>query len=277
MYGYLGFFGSRFYCFDCANEVTLKGREQIQDVINILEEKKYEIIYGDTDSIFVYLDKKKTEPLNDIVSKINEKLPDLMELSIQDIYPKAIFVAAKGSLKGAKKKYALITKEDKIVIKGFAAIRRNWSKLAKEVQKEVLKIILTTNDTEKALKYIKEIIADLRSNKVPTKKMSISTQITKPIDDYDSIGPHVAVAIKLRNKGIEVKPGDIIKYIVKKGAGRIGDKSYPEDSVSQEEYDGEYYIMNQILPSVEEILRIFNINKEDILSNNNQNTLSKFF
>ncbi|MBR9691873.1 hypothetical protein GOV06_03730, partial [Candidatus Woesearchaeota archaeon] len=58
-YGYLGFFGARWYCFECAQSVTAYGRHYIHKVIDLAKEKDFEVIYSDTDSIFLTLGDKK--------------------------------------------------------------------------------------------------------------------------------------------------------------------------------------------------------------------------
>jgi len=72
------------------------------------------------------------------------------------------------------------------------------------VQEKVLEIILRENNTKKALEYAKSVISDLRGKKVPVEMVIIRTQLQKEIGDYASRGPHVAVAQRLKNKGVEI-------------------------------------------------------------------------
>ena len=64
-------------------------------------------------------------------------------------------------------------------IRGFETVRRNWSFVAKDAQEEVLNIILREHDVDKALKYVKKVVADLRDGKVPLEKVIINTQLQK--------------------------------------------------------------------------------------------------
>ena len=200
-----------------------------------------------------------------------------MELEYEGFYPSGIFVSAKLGQFGAKKKYALISETGALKIKGFETVRRNWSFIAKDVQENVLSIVLREHDTKKALEYVKEVIQDLRSKKIPADKFIIHTQLQKDIFDYSNKGPHVAVAQRLKNKGRDISPGTIIKYIVTQGSDIIRNRSKLPEEVKENEYDADYYINNQIIPSVERIFNVLGYTKLDLLEEKEQTKLEGFF
>lgn len=276
-YGYLGFFGARWYCLECAKSVTAYGRYYIQKAIDKAKEKEFNVLYGDTDSLMLALEKKTKEDAFSFVEQINASLPGLMELEFEGYYPSGIFVSAKEGPYGAKKKYALLDEKGNIKIKGFELVRRNWSFIAKEVQEEVLGIILRERDSEKALKYVKGIIKDLRDKKIPNEKVVIFTQLQKDIESYTSVGPHVAVARKMKAKGEDVGPGSIIKFIVGSGKGIIRDRAKLVDEIKEGDYDSDYYIEHQIIPSVERIFNVLGYAKEDLAESKSQSKLGSFF
>ena len=276
-YGYFGFFGARWYSIESAKSTTAYGRKYIHKVIDSAIEAGFNVIYSDTDSVFFTLDSKTRNDALEFLESINRSLPGLMELEFEGFYPAGIFVTSKASEAGAKKKYALLSEDGNLKIRGFEAIRRNWSIIAKEAQHEVLRIILRENNLEKAVVYIKHVISELREKKVPIEKVVIHTQLQRDVSEYDSIGPHVAIAQKLKNKGIDVKPGTIIKYVVMPGKDRIRDRVKLPEEITQNDYDSEYYINNQIIPSVERILNVLGYKKEDILINKDQEKLGRFF
>jgi len=274
-YGYLGFFGARWYCFECASSVTSLGRYYITKVIDEAKANGFEVIYSDTDSIFLKLDKKTKQDAMKFCEKVNTELPGLMELEYDGFYPRGIFVSAKATELGAKKKYALVDEKGNLKITGFETIRRNWSPISKEVQENVLKIILKEDDRDKALEYVKKIIKEMRENKIPVEKTIISTQLQKEIESYESISPHVAIAQKMRNAGITVGAGSTIKFIVTVGKGKIRDKAKLPSEVKGNEYDPDYYINNQIIPAIERIFEVLDIKKEEF-EKQSQSNLGSF-
>ena len=233
-------------------------------------------MYSDTDSVFLALNNKSKQDALTFLDTINADLPGIMELEYEGYYPSAIFVAAKESDIGAKKRYALLNENGKITIKGFETVRRNFSMIGKEVQEKVLDLVLK-DDPKKAVDFLKETVDDLRNNRIPVEKMIITTQLTKNIKDYGNIGPHVAVAQRMEQKGIHVGPGSNISYIITKGAGKIRDKAKTPDETSQEEYDADYYLNNQIIPSIEKIFEVLGYNVEELLSDKKQKGLDQWF
>lgn len=277
MYGYLGFFMARWYCLECAQSITAYGRHYIQELIEKAKEENFKILYGDTDSVFLALDSKTREETNKFVDEFNLKLPEFMELELEGYYPKGIFVSAKMGAFGAKKKYALLSENGSIKITGFGTVRRNISKIAKDTQEEVLRIILKEDNTEKAFNLVRLTIDKVKQKKIAMQDMVIYTRLQKNIAEYESIGPHVAVAKRLQQKGYDVGPGTMIRYIVSSTGEKIRDKARLPEEIEKGDYDTEYYINNQIIPVVEKIFEVLGYSKEDLMATPDQKKLDKFF
>lgn len=272
-YGYMGFFAARWYSREAAEAVTAYGRKYIKDTIEEAK-KEFEVVYGDTDSLTLLLGKKTKEDTKNFLKKINDKLPGYMELELEGFFPRGIFVMKKGEETGAKKKYALLNEEGEIVVKGFETIRRDWSKLAKNVQRKVLNIILKENSPKKALTYVQEVINQIRKKKFGIEDMIIQTTMQRPLDTYQQIGPHVAVAKRMLQQGMFVTTGSTIKYVITEGKGQIRDKArIPQEA---EDYDAEYYVNNQIIPAVGRIFEVLGYKKEDLIKQKEQKTLGDF-
>jgi DNA polymerase I len=275
LYGYYGFFGSRWYCWECAESITAWARYYIKDLIKKAEEKGFKVIYGDTDSVFVLLGDKKVEDIKEFTREVNQKLPGTMELEYEGHFKRGIFVETKSGKGGAKKKYALISEDNKIKITGFETVRRNWSNIAKKTQKKVLKILLKENDKSKALSYIRAVLEKLKQNKIPIDDVTITTQLQKKVEDYVQIGPHVAVAKRMKQKGMPVKPGMSISYVITEGDKMIRDRARTPKNAKN--YDASYYIDNQVLPAIESIMDVYNCSLDEIKKGHSQSGLSEFF
>ena len=222
---------------------------------------------------------------NNILKKINKNLPGIMELDLEDFYSRGLFVAKRGSVTGArhlthpklqyagaKKKYALITKNGKLKIRGFETVRRDWCQLARKLQNEILIKILKSGNEKMALKIFKEIIYKLKNREVNIDDLIIRTQLRRPLDEYLTDSPHVVAARKMEKEGLHISMGMLIEYYVGEGLGKkIGDRvRLPNEKVK---YDINYYIKNQILPAVENIFDVFNINSRAIIDGETQKEL----
>jgi len=293
-YGYLGFFAARWYSIESAKATTAYGRHYITMVIEEAKKAGFKVLYSDTDSIFLSLGAKTKEDSKRFAEWINMKLPGIMELEFEGYYPKGLFVFTKESAKeaealgsstagnfsggvGAKKKYALLAEDGTVKIKGFETVRRNWSFIAKETQENIINLVLKESNKEKPLEYARDVIKDLKENKIPVEKVIIKTQLTKDISAYDSVGPHVAVAQRMQARGIPVGAGSMIKYVIVRGEGIIRERARLPDEIGQQDYDPVYYINNQIIPGVERILNVIGFTKDDLMKTGQQKDLSSFF
>ena len=202
---------------------------------------------------------------------LNSNLPESMELEYEGFYRRGFFVS--------KKRYAVI-EDGTIIAKGLELVRRDWAPIAKETQEKILMAILKEGDVEKAIEVVKKVLKRLKSGDVDMKELIIHTQITKRLQDYKQIGPHVVAAKRLEDHGIKISRGTIIQYVVVKGKGSISDKSIPYDYSEGYEYDKEYYINNQLIPAVSRIMDSLGYSKEDledISTGEKQQSLDAFF
>ena len=275
-YGYLGFFGARWYCRECAASTAATARYYLMRTIEDARKTGFNVIYGDTDSIMLDMTGKTQAEALKWHDKINKSLPGAMELELEAFYKRGIFVMTRKKEIGAKKKYALLGKDDRLKIRGFETVRRDWAKLTKELQDKVLRMILDEGKANNALKYVQQIIKDLKAKKIEKDKLVIRTQLKKEIEEYAAITPHVTIARRMQELGLPVKIGTLIEYIVteekhkKEGKGKgkalVRERAKLPEETSEKEYDADYYIDHQILPAVENIFEVFGISKEQIIS-----------
>ncbi len=271
-YGYMGYPRSRWYSKEAASSITSWGRDYIHKAIKIAEDMGLNVLYGDTDSLFLGLGSEDIEKSKEFRDKVNSTLPGFMELDFQGYYRRGFFVS--------KKRYAIIDKENNISTKGLEVVRRDWAEIAKKTQEAVLKTILEGKGPEKAAEIVRKITKDLIEGKTPLDSLIIYTQLTMPISKYKQIGPHVVVAKHMKEKGEDIKAGSMISFIVKSGDGMIRDRAHDVDTFKKSgyKYDAKYYIDNQVLPAVMRILKGFGYTEEDLkFSKNKQMKLGDFF
>ncbi|MBU2496827.1 MAG: DNA-directed DNA polymerase, partial [Nanoarchaeota archaeon] len=276
-YGYQGFFGARYYCPEASAATTAISRGFTKKIIDTMNKNGFKVIYSDTDSIAFLLQDKTKKQTFEFLKKLNDELPGIMELELEDFFTRGIWVTKRTGEFGAKKKYALINEQGKLKIRGFETVRRDWCKLAREVQNKVLELILKEGKYENALKYVQETIKKLKTRKISKDKLIIRTQLKKPIQDYKAETPHVTIAKKMHERGIPADVGMLIQYYVAdtgKSKDRVRDKARLPDEKG--EYDIEYYTKNQIFPAIENIFDIFKIKEKEILESE-QKKIESFF
>jgi DNA polymerase elongation subunit (family B) len=277
-YGYQGFFGARYYSVEAASSTAYFARENIQKAIKIFEKEGFNPVYSDTDSIAVTLGKKTKKQSLELLKKINNELPGIMELDLDGFFKRGLWVTKRTGDFGAKKKYALIDEQGKIRIRGFETVRRDWCDLAREVQDKVITLVLKDGNEKQAIIYVKDIIKKLKERKITKEELIIRTQLKKSISEYKAISPHVIAATKMRERSIAVDEGNLIEYYIAevpdKKCKLVREKVKLPDE--EGEYNIEYYLDRQILPAVENIFQVFNIDVKELINKKNQNQLSKW-
>jgi len=260
-YGYLGFYGARWYSIDCAAAITAMGRKYIEGLIKTAEKHGIEVIYGDTDSVFL-LDSEK---IKEFEKEVNDYLPDPMELEDEGHYSSGIFLEKKGSETGAKKRYALMDKSGKITVKGLESRRGDWSKLAKNAQLEVLKSVLTDGKGDIALKIVQNIISNIRERKITVEELVLSNKLTRNLSDYVAIGPQVAAGRLMEAKGKVVGAGTVVNYVISEGNSKlVRDRVKLSEDVDINEIDEKYYIDKQVIGATYKILELFGYTEDQV-------------
>ena len=252
-YGYAGWAGSRWYSREVAESAAALGRDTINKSIDIAKTLGLKVLYGDTDSLFVDYEEKR---VNQFIKEIDKKLG--LEINLGQLYKRILFTEA-------KKKYAGLLDDGELDVVGMEAIRGDWSNLARNVQNEVLKLVLQDGNPARAKSYVTSLIKDLASAKVPKSSLVIWKTLTKRPDEYEVNAPHVEVARKMAKEGWPVTVGDKVGFIITKRPGKLYQKAEPHFKVSLEQVDYEYYVRNQIVPAATRVLKVFGVAEKDLL------------
>jgi len=276
-YGVLANPTCRFYSREMGNAITLTGQHIIKLTAKKVEEMGYEVIYGDTDSIFVHTkldDYKEAHKIGDeIAKKINtffEKhikeeyhRTNYMELQFDKVYKRFIMPTVRGSEVGSKKRYAglLIDSDgkEKMDFVGLEFVRRDWTDLAKTFQSELLNRIF---HKEEVADYIKQLVQEVREGKHDN-LLVYKKAIRKEIADYTKTTPPHVKAARLLGKDLR---SNIIEYVITKEG--------PEPIQKQKhKIDYEHYIEKQIKPIADAVLGFYNQSFYDIIKGSSQKTL----
>lgn len=276
IYGCLGFPVSRFCNYTMASFITKKGRDLLVEARDLVSEGLgYKVIYGDTDSIMIDSQLKYCEEnlkliegmVQEIKNKINPRYKHI-EIDLEKVFMR-LFLYTKKRYAGV---YMSNKQEYRNELKGIDSVRRDICNAAAETIDKVLNILLDHTKQIENEKTRDEIYSVLHREAVNIKERKpedfiINTALSKPLDKYDVKAPlpHVHLANRLKEKGILFNQGDIISYVI-----CLTDKNEPVhkrafliSEVNKIDYD--YYISNQILPSLSRILQITNfISSENI-------------
>jgi DNA polymerase I len=211
------------------------------------------VVYGDTDSLFVTYDEKKTRELE---KEVEKELG--LDVEQGEVYVRIFFTEA-------KKRYAGLRKDGSLDIVGLEVIRGDWAEVAKKVQEHVLEIILKEKSSKKAVSYVQNVVEELKQRKVPFRDLIIWKTLTKRVEDYAVKASHVEAAKALMSKGWRLAVGDKIGYIIAVGEGKLYSRAKPYVFATIDDVDVDYYVSKQIVPAAARVLEFFGVTEEDLL------------
>jgi DNA polymerase elongation subunit (family B) len=204
------------------------------------------------------------------LADVNKRLPGIMELELQGIYKRGLFIPRRIGVAVAKKRYALIDERGVLTIRGLEVVRRDWIDAAKELQHRIIEIVLKQKDVRKAIKksiaFTRDIIKKIRSLRVDLKDMIIYEQLVRPIETYRVLAPHVVAARKMRARDYPVGAGSLIAFVITKGTGKISERAEPAPDVTIKDIDVDYYIGHQIVPAALRVLQVFGVTEQQLIS-----------
>ncbi|MFC7226662.1 DNA-directed DNA polymerase [Salinirubellus salinus] len=200
LYGVLGWDRFRLYDKDMGAAVTATGREVISFTEQSVQELGHEVAYGDTDSVMIEFGQELSvseaiEQSFQLEENINASYADLaasmnaeehrFQIEFEKLY-RRFFQA------GKKKRYAghIVWKEgkdvDDIDITGFEYKRSDIAPITKEVQKEVIEMVVTGTDLDEVKTYVHDVIEEFQRGNVDLERIGIPGGIGKRLDDYDT-------------------------------------------------------------------------------------------
>lgn len=267
-YGVMGSGGCRFYHADLATSITSTGQWLLNESMNHARSLGYEVVYGDTDSIFVklkFLDvSQKDKAANSLARKITNHLAELikrefnvesfLEMEYEKYFKKLFIPGMRGSEQGAKKRYAGLLDNDELHFSGMEFVRSDWTKAAKNFQFEIYKMFFKD---ESLNEYIKSYVNDLK-NGIYDQDLVYSKRLSKDISEYTkSNPPHVKAAKLLKEKEPDKDIRQISYLMTLHGPVPI--------DLSPRDIDYQHYIDKQLSPVATDVLRFKGISFDDIV------------
>jgi DNA polymerase-2 len=270
--GVLGSTDCRFYNPQLISSVTLRGHEMMKLTRTLVEREGYDVIYGDTDSIFIWLKKTclNAEALltgQALADKINAfwthrlreefGLESFLEIEFDTHYRKFFMPTLRGTELGSKKRYAGLVVhpdgEEEIIYRGLEVARSDWTPLAQQFQQGLLKRIF---NAEPYQEYVRDYAH--RTLAGDFDDLLVYRKRVRRLDDYQVNGPpqvraaRLADAFNLAHKRpMRYQHGGRISYVMTTNGPE------PLEAI-RSRLDYEHYLSKQLQPVADAILAPMN-------------------
>ncbi|RDS87649.1 DNA polymerase II [Pseudomonas fluorescens] len=268
-YGVLGSSGCRFFDTRLASSITMRGHQIMRQTRELVEAQGYEVIYGDTDSTFVWLGSAHSQ---DDASRIGQALVNhvntwwrehlhsafglqsVLELQYETHFSRFLMPTIRGAEEGSKKRYAgLVVHADgseEMIYKGLETVRSDWSPLARRFQQELYQRIFHRQPHQD---YIRDYVRRTLSGEFD-ELLIYRKRLRRQLDDYErNVPPHVRAA-RLADeyndrlgRPRQYQRGGWIRYVISVNG--------PEPlEVRQAPIDYDHYVTRQLQPVADAIL-----------------------
>ena len=271
-YGVLGTPACRFYNPALANAITGMGKEMLLWSKSWFETAGFVVLYGDTDSLFVHSGMDDPESAaargpqlaaaltKEVAAYIEQRwrVPSKLELKFEKLYLKLFLPRARHSTRGASKRYAGLrhgATADAVEFVGMEVVRRDWTALAKQVQRELYQRLFTDQAVDV---YLADIVRRVRSGELD-EALVYRKNLRKDAEDYTATTPpHVAAARKSTQSS-----GRLVSYVITTAGPE------PVDNV-EHPLDREHYVAKQVRPVAEPVLETLGLEFEQVIGDSRQ-------
>lgn len=276
-YGYTSAsFSGRMPCSDIADSIVQTGRVTLERAIDAIESNQEwggKVVYGDTDSLFVYLPGKSREDAfkigKEIASEITKQNPDPVQLKFEKVYHPCFLVT--------KKRYVGYSYEHEsqgspnFDAKGIETVRRDGTPGQQKIVEKALKKLFDTADLSHVKEYLQTEFSKIISGKVNIKDFCFAREVK--LGSYKSEktappGAHVAMKMMEDDARKEPQYKERVPYVVK--MGKIGEPLRSR-CISPEAYlrskdarlDSEYYIIKTLIPPLQRFFQLLGVDIND--------------
>ncbi|WP_346826981.1 DNA polymerase II [Serratia inhibens] len=269
LYGVLGSSGCRFFDPRLASSITLRGHEIMRQTRELIEAQGYQVIYGDTDSTFVWLkqphDEQQAAQIGKaLVQQVNQwwqqhlrqqfGLENALELEFETHYSRFLMPTIRGAEQGSKKRYAgLIVKPDgseEMVYKGLETVRTDWTPLAQQFQQLLYQRIFKQQPYQD---FVREYVSKTLDGDFD-ERLVYRKRLRRKLDEYQrNVPPHVRAARiaddynRQQGRPLQYQSGGWISYVMTVAG--------PEPLETQQSaIDYQHYLDRQLQPVADAIL-----------------------
>jgi hypothetical protein len=268
LYGTSGSIWNRYSNVRVFEEINRRARQILLKTKDIVQEAGFDLIYADTDAVFLkkkYATRVDFEKIKNTIAKETG-----LDLTLEFHYKFLVLLYIEADDKmEAKKHYFGLTYDGQLITRGIDTRRHDSPTFIKELQKTLLSKLFGCNTAEEvrttgyqnALAYIAQSIDKLMNGEVQITDLVISKLLRQNIEKYRSLFPHVAAAIRLNVSGLITTRGDNIQYV--HTDSQHNDPLFritPAKLISTQNYDRERYL-EMLLDSAETVLSIFRFNR----------------
>lgn len=266
-YGYTSAsFSGRMPCSDVADAIVQTGRETLERAIELIEGNESwgaKVVYGDTDSLFVYLPGRSREDAfvlgKQMAEAVTRSNPNPITLKFEKVYHPALLMAKKRYVGYS---YEHLDSPAKFDAKGIETVRRDGHPALKHIVEHCLRTLFETNNITLVKKYLQDQFFKIMNNDVSIQDFCFARAVR--VGTYKNPPPGAVVSEKKMAEDERAEPQykERVPYvIIQEPNSLLRERARsPDDFIkNNHKLDSEYYITKTIIPPIERIFSLVGV------------------
>jgi len=244
-FGYTGYRNARFGRIECHESITAYGREMILRSSEIAERRGFRVLHGIVDSLWLSGD----GDVEMFRQEIEEEFD--IPLELEGHYRWVVFLPCVTTGVGALNRYYGLFDSGELKTRGIAVRKRDTPSLIKEAQQEMLDELSHASSSEEfkdripgVLDIMESRAGELLDGTVPLNKLIMTRRVSKRLEDYRQFNDSVAALMQMEERGFEVPPGKVVRFMIRDSSTRDFRSRVRVDRFirGDEGYDAQSYI-----------------------------------
>jgi DNA polymerase elongation subunit (family B) len=273
-FGYLSFRHAKFMKIDAHIAVCSVARHTLLDAMHTAESRGYRVIHGIVDSLWVFKDRALAQDYQELREEIERVTK--FKLAIEGVYKWIVFLPSKVDSQNQvpTRYFGAFEKNHELKVRGIEWRRRDAPLYFKACQEKILKKLAKCDNQEElsrcarteGIAIFDEFAGNLEKHDAPPLSLLITRRLSKNLSEYSSKRQlSVNAALKLEERGLQLKAGQSVSYVITKYKTRGMYRAVPEELAGEIEYDSARYV-ELLADCCATVLSPFGVDKKSLMS-----------
>jgi DNA polymerase-2 len=250
-----------------ANAITGFGQQTLAWTRDAFESEGVEVLYGDTDSVFVQLQAADPDAAHSEAEKLRERVQSAigarireqydveprLELELEKIFERFLMPRVRGGTSGSKKRYAGWT-DARLELVGLESVRRDWPAVARRLQTGMLTRVF---QDEEVLPFVRSLVERVLAGELDEELVYAKRVRKGALERYTATTPpHVQAARKAGGAA-----GPVVRYVIT----ATGPEPVLPGRPFPEAVDRRHYLDRVLRPVADSILDLLDTSLDEAL------------
>lgn len=279
-FGYFRYRNARYGCAEVHQAIQAFGRRGMNEAKAIVEERGFEVLHQITDCVLISKPGAQRPEVLRIARRIQDKTQ--APVDIEGHYRWLVLLDSKTHSTdeeevGVPNRYYGLFEDGELKIRGIELRRHSTPPLIQHVQQAMLDVLAQAQTPQgfleripQALAVAKQAAQRLKARQVPHSDLVLLSRTRQSVEEYQNETPTKVALRKLRDAGIELKPGQSVPYIITRSQGVPDQRSVPAALWGQGPFEGGTHYdvpayLRLLARSVETLLSPFGYREDALL------------